>query len=187
MGWIYLIKNIINGKCYIGQTSSKNVRDRWYAHRSHPSGCLKKAFKKYGIENFEFSTICEIPENDGWREELDAREILEIRERNTLTPNGYNIEQGGNRNKIVQKETRKKIGDANRGEKSPHFGKYSYNHPRSEKIEKWSKDGILIYTYSSSRDAAKDVGVTPASISACIIGKTKTSAGFVWKKYLVIK
>jgi group I intron endonuclease len=117
MGWIYLIKNKVNGKCYVGQTIKKRVEQRWSEHRRHPQGCLKYAFARYGPENFEFSTICEIPEGDGWRESLDAREIFEIMERNTLVPSGYNIETGGNTNKIVHPETRKKISEANTGQK----------------------------------------------------------------------
>jgi len=184
MGWIYLIRNKINGKCYVGQTSQERVKYRWYSHRSHPTGRLKGAFNKYDLSNFEFSTICEIPKGDGWREALDAREILEIKERNTLVPNGYNIEEGGNRNKVVSKETREKIGNANRGDRSPHFGVFSSKHPRSIKVDKWSLDGILINTYDSGRDAAKCIGVRPASIHACISGRSKTCGGFIWKKHL---
>ena len=117
MGWIYLIRNKVNGKCYVGQTIKKRVEQRWSEHRRRPQGCLKDAFKKHGFENFEFSAICEIPQADGWREALDVREINEIKDRNTLAPNGYNIEHGGNKNKIVQPETRKKISEGNTGKK----------------------------------------------------------------------
>ena len=184
MGWIYMITNKANGKCYVGQTSRERANDRWSAHRCRPSGCLKGAFEKYDSSNFDFSIICEIPKGDGWREELDAREILEIKERNTLTPNGYNIEEGGNRNKVVTKETREKIGAANRGARSPHFGVFSSKHPRSIKVEKWSLDGILLKTYDSGKDAAEDIGVRPASVNQCINGKSKTCGGFIWKKHL---
>jgi len=117
MGWIYMIRNKVNGKCYIGQTRRKKVEFRWYQHKNRP-GIMKSAFDKHGVENFEFSVICEIP-----TEELNAREILEIRERNTLYPNGYNLESGGNTNVITHPETRKKMSEANKGKKNPNFGK----------------------------------------------------------------
>jgi group I intron endonuclease len=124
MGWIYLITNKVNRKLYIGQTTRKRVEIRWSQHRNRPKGVLKLAFEKYGIVNFEFSTICEINEGEGWREALDAREILEIRERNTLSPNGYNLETGGNKNKVINQETRKQISERQRGEKNWNFGKH---------------------------------------------------------------
>ena len=113
MGWIYMIRNKVNGKCYIGQTRRKKVEFRWSQHKNRP-GIMKSAFDKHGVENFEFSVICEIP-----TEELNAREILEIRERNTLYQNGYNLESGGNTNVITHPETRKKMSEANKGEKTP--------------------------------------------------------------------
>lgn len=60
---IYLIKNNINGKCYVGQ--SKNIEARWAEHKrlvksnkpiknTYPLYC---AFIKYGIANFTFSIL----------------------------------------------------------------------------------------------------------------------------------
>lgn len=117
MGWIYLIRNKINGKCYVGQTTRKRVEARWQEHKTTPKRTLKFAFEKHGVENFEFSTICEIP-ND----ELDAREISEIKELNSLVPNGYNLASGGNSNVITHPETRKKMSESRKGKKFPHVG-----------------------------------------------------------------
>jgi group I intron endonuclease len=115
MGWIYQIKNLNNGKCYVGQTTCDDVRKRWSAERSRPHGVLKYAFKRYGIKSFEFSKIVEIPRTvENFKEMLAEREILEIRERNTLVPYGYNLEEGGNVH-THHPHTRQKIGDAHRG------------------------------------------------------------------------
>lgn len=64
---VYLIKNKINGKCYIG--ASKDVKNRWKVHRriydsegdKEYNKVLYQAFRKYGLENFEFQilTICD--------------------------------------------------------------------------------------------------------------------------------
>lgn len=135
MGWIYIITNMKNGKCYIGQTISKRVEKRWSGHRRSPAGLLKYAFDKHGIENFKFDTICEITESDDWRNQLNDREILEIKTRNTIAPNGYNLEKGGTRNKqdinpltrlklstshmgrIPTEETKRKISETSKGKK----------------------------------------------------------------------
>lgn len=98
MGWIYQIKNNINQKAYIGQTIQHNVASRWSEHiKSINSGAdshLIRAFNKYGIENFSFNVVAKIP-----NEELDSTEVLEISNRNSLSPNGYNIRNGGSRGK----------------------------------------------------------------------------------------
>lgn len=55
---IYSITNKINGKKYIGQ--SIDIHERWLSHKRKSSWndqsakILYKAFKKYGLENFEF-------------------------------------------------------------------------------------------------------------------------------------
>ena len=114
MGWIYLIRNNVNGKCYVGQTRQKKLEQRWSQHKCNPRRLLKFAFEKYGFENFEFSIICEIHNDD-----LDAREILEIKERNSLVPNGYNLASGGNSNVITHPETRKKMSESAKGKNRP--------------------------------------------------------------------
>lgn len=92
---IYQIKNLKNGKLYIGQ--STNIRTRWTQHiksaMSKNSTCLiHKAIRKYGVESFEFSVIQEC-END--RDTLNALEIFYIEQLNTMVPNGYNMRTGG--------------------------------------------------------------------------------------------
>jgi len=104
MGFIYKIVNKINGMIYIGQTI-KSVEERWRNHKQSASNChyLKNAFKKYGIDHFDFKIICIC-----FDEELDKFEIQYIKSLNTLVPNGYNIRAGGNGG-LHNEETKKKI------------------------------------------------------------------------------
>ncbi len=58
MGIIYIIRNIVNYKIYIGQTIH-TLQSRWNSHLSafrsnnnSKSWALYGAFEKYGIENF---------------------------------------------------------------------------------------------------------------------------------------
>ena len=57
---IYKITNLINGKCYIGQTT--DTKRRFSEHKAKGYGnernkVLYYAFDKYGIENFSFEII----------------------------------------------------------------------------------------------------------------------------------
>jgi hypothetical protein len=56
---IYVIRNIINDNCYVGQ--SVDIIRRWCNHKSLPNKSydypLYRAFRKYGIDNFEFKVL----------------------------------------------------------------------------------------------------------------------------------
>lgn len=58
---IYGIRNIVNGKIYVGQT--KDFKHRWREHvrelnhNIHHNKHLQNAWNKYGEENFEFFVI----------------------------------------------------------------------------------------------------------------------------------
>ena len=60
---VYLIRNKVNGRCYIG--SSINVRRRILEHfrsleqSNHHSMSLQVDFNKYGIENFQVEVLIE--------------------------------------------------------------------------------------------------------------------------------
>ena len=92
IGIIYMIKNKINNKIYIGQTvRALNDRINDYK-RGYGNDYLNNAFKKYGWENFEFSII----DTAQTIEELNSKEIKYIVKYNTTDKKiGYNIESGG--------------------------------------------------------------------------------------------
>lgn len=58
---VYKITNKITGEFYIG--SSKNIKQRWSAHKSpstwkgHQGVLLYQAFQQYGLKNFDFEII----------------------------------------------------------------------------------------------------------------------------------
>lgn len=90
--YIYKITNKINGKSYIGQTTDYQRRFREHRNKGYgeePNKPLYNAFDKYGINNFDFEVIEDLTEN------YNEREKYWIQYYNTLLPNGYNIELGG--------------------------------------------------------------------------------------------
>lgn len=94
MGYIYKITNQLNNKVYIGQTI-KTTQKRFSQHKNNYDKpyfsqlLLYKAFKKYGIENFSFEEIEQVP-----NENLDEREKYWIQYYNSYF-DGYNATLGG--------------------------------------------------------------------------------------------
>lgn len=90
--YIYKITNKINGKSYIGQTTDYQRRFREHRNKGYgeePNKPLYNAFDKYGVNNFDFEVIEDLTEN------YNEREKYWIQYYNTLLPNGYNVEPGG--------------------------------------------------------------------------------------------
>ena len=84
---IYLIRNKVNGKCYIG--SSANISRRWATHKcpsTWKKSCeLYRDFQQYGLENFSFEILEECASN-----ELLKKERYYIESLGTIEE-GYNI------------------------------------------------------------------------------------------------
>lgn len=97
---IYLLRNTVNGKCYVGQ--SIKLRSRLLHHINNLEHCrydapIYRALSKYGLEAFELKIL------KSWHNALDKRtkyhmdtyEKQYIEEYNSLVPNGYNQTIGG--------------------------------------------------------------------------------------------
>ena len=122
---------------YIGQTI-KSVEERWKQHKQSSSNCryLKNAFKKYGIDKFNFKIICICFDKD-----LDKFEIQYIDSLNTLVPNGYNIRAGGNRGRHNE-ETKKKISDTLKNRTDIIRINYQFGKPHTEETKKKISDAL---------------------------------------------
>lgn len=116
MGYIYKITNTINKKAYIGVTTQANPSFRWINHKSSircNRGCplLQKAFKKYGEESFRFEVLIICFDENTFDFEKEY-----ITKYNTMSPNGYNVAEGGKigmsfLGKKHSEETKKIIGE----------------------------------------------------------------------------
>ena len=84
---VYKITNTINGKIYIGAEKTKNIFDKYYG-----SGTLiKKAVKKYGIENFK-KEILYVFNN---QKDMYEKERELVNEKFIKKENTYNLRIGG--------------------------------------------------------------------------------------------
>ena len=110
MGSIYVMRNTVNGKCYVGQCLNNAHRDRIRQHLNGNTRCrlISNAIVKYGKGAFEWEIIT------APNELLDALEICYIKTLNTLAPYGYNLTEGG-KNGRRSAETRERIRQARKG------------------------------------------------------------------------
>ena len=149
---IYMYRNRINGRIYIGQTVNIYLRRRQHENptgqdRTHQyESDFHKDIRKYGIENFEFTILEECDP-----EKLNEREVYWISKYNT-TSNGYNVKNGGSGGWV--------------------HGKTVYQ------IEIGT--GTIIAEYPSIRAAARAVGCNAGDIKRACIGHLQSSAGFAW-------
>lgn len=127
MGYIYRIRNLINNKIYIGQTSLYYPKTRWSAHkleaRNDNQRPLYRAIRKYGESNFSFKLLLKNIPN----EQLNFYETLWIEKLKALSPNGYNLNIGGSN--VI-------------GKNNPMYGKVSPNRgkPRTDEVKQKIKD-----------------------------------------------
>lgn len=108
-GIIYCYKNKVDGKCYIGQTGDekKRKRDHKSAAIRNAPGCsyFHKAIRKYGMDGFEYTVL----HSGKTREELNELERIEIENRNTMAPFGYNLKTGGVERVTLSDASREKM------------------------------------------------------------------------------
>lgn len=113
---VYKITNLINNKSYIGQTRytfhERYNRNEWWKSASL-NRLVKNGIKKYGLENFKVEIIIDLKEFNF--ELLNELEKHYIRLFNSVVPFGYNLESGGNKQKIISEEARKNISNSGKG------------------------------------------------------------------------
>lgn len=126
-GVIYCIKNLMNGKLYIGQTS-KTLERRLRIHITDAKRHRMKigsVLQEFGVENFEGGVVEFVyaDTSDELERLLDEREIYWIKELNSRE-NGYNDTDGGKGcpGRATAEETRAKIALANMAENNGMFG-----------------------------------------------------------------
>ena len=138
-GIIYVIRNKVNNKLYIGQTIDKkgfNGRykengkgiERVYNHHKKRKNRNERynehllySIDKYGFEAFEINECFDMAYS---QEELNKLEYMYIeiyKCRNRKF--GYNNKYGGSNGKLSE-ETKEKLRKANSGENSPNYGKH---------------------------------------------------------------
>jgi hypothetical protein len=178
---IYKITNLIDGKCYIGQ--SRYLAHRWAQHkhgrRKDHNRYLYNAIHKYGIDNFSFEALEEC--DTGKLDDLERKYIVQF---NSLKPNGYNLEKGGNTNKEITVETKRRMSLA-WANRPPITNTERLNRALShfKAVSQYTLKGGYIRTFQSIKEAAKSVCFPESNIINCCKKKNnqKTVGGYQWR------
>ena len=195
---IYIIKNIEDGKVYIGQ--SVDVEYRICNHFSklkwnrHDNEHMQRAYNKSPYA-FTWELLCECDET-----ELDEKEIQFILDYKSADPKyGYNKSYGGQQEHRATEETKRKMSETKKGKKftPEHCAKIGLANTKRRLSEETKKkisikrgkavlqldmDGNVIGKYISIKEAAEAVGLKSRnSIRNVLNGKAKQSAGYMWK------
>jgi len=145
--YIYMLKNLITNKVYIGKTSvsiENRIKRHFKSAENNSNLYIHRAIRKYGKENFEFKQL----DTATNLKELSQKEKYWIEYYKSYEKeNGYNLTKGGEGGALVGEalermklhmkgkkpslETLKKRSDALKGklsgEKNPWYGKKSLN------------------------------------------------------------
>lgn len=152
-GYVYMVKNLVNGKLYFGITIH-DFKKRYdgnisrYTHNEH----LKRSIEEHGIENFEINECFDVAYNE---DDLWDLEDMYICLYDTLDKkHGYNKRRSGSKHKgrgKASEETRQKQSESQKalydnGYVNPMQGK----HHTSESKQKMSENSVGKYCGENS-------------------------------------
>ena len=172
---VYKITNIINGKCYIGQTR-KTAKRRFTQHKCRArkgyenDRPIYKAIQEFGEDNFIVESLeCGIDESN-----INQREQFWIEKENSIIPSGYNVNTGGR--------------------KDFKYPDYAFPNRRSSNyspygdiimLDKDTNEEIAIFRSSTQAERfLRRSGYPKANhwpITKCCMGRQKVAYGHKWK------
>lgn len=121
MYYIYKTTNLINGKTYIGQHNTKDIMNDQYKGSGK---LIKKAFSKYGAENFR-NEIIEVVES---KFQANVMEKIWIKREKSKGKAEYNLLDGGEgftgKRGPMSEEHKKSISNAKKGVSNRNKGKH---------------------------------------------------------------
>lgn len=164
---IYKHTNLLNGKCYIGQTKQTDLTRRWTGgsgYRDTPR--FNHAIKKYGWSGFTH----EILETGLTKEEADEKEIYYIKKfRSNERGYGYNIREGGHNCGTLSPEGRAKIVECSSGA----------NAPVAKAIDIYDLSGNLVMITGTLTEASAFLGTSNGAVTSHCKKGTGTLKGHI--------
>lgn len=191
---VYMHKNKINNKVYIGVTKQKPEKrfDNGYGYK-YSNKEFWADIKKYGWSAFEHIILG----SNLSKEDVSKKEEELVKEYDSTNPiKGYNKIEGGFRARRpdTAELMKKRVGVLN-----PNFGKkasvntrnalvnhakngqFGVDNPRATSVLQFDRNGDFIKEYKCEIEAIKELGIKSNHISEVCKGKRKTFGGFIWK------
>lgn len=200
--YVYIHKNTVNGKIYVGITRQTPSR-RWrngagYYQNQH----FTRAINKYGWEAFEHIIYADsLEKDDACKVEKELISLFKSNEEE----HGYNKSTGGEypaEGFHHSEETKKMIGERSRNfkhsektkqilrekaikrlsEYNPKIGLIGEKCPTAKKIVQIRRSGEVVRTYNGTYEACRECGFkSPSKIGDVCKGTRKTAYGYIWK------
>ena len=195
---IYMHRNKLNNKVYIGQTKQEKLNNRWKNGKGYKTCTyFYKAIQKYGWDNFEHIIL---EQGDWTLEEVNQKEQFYIQKYDsTNNKKGYNIKEGGG-NDISPNALPAAIKWM---KEHPEFGlaraadmlKWQAEHPEEVKLHRQKAQQAMVNArkrkvrcietgiiYESAAEAARQVPNThPSKICMVCRGQRKTCGKLHWE------
>ena len=167
---IYIHRNKINNKAYIGQTI--NPKERWKPKNYKNNPHFYAAIEKYGWDSFEHIIFA----SGLTLEEANHMERLMIALFDTTNQSlGYNIRSGGDSGGAFSEEARKRMSEAQKGLQA------GAKNGRARKVAQYDLQDNFIKEWDCIKEAADALGICRQGINACCTGKRKTAGGYKWR------
>lgn len=179
--WTVYMHKTPNNKVYIGITC-RETKKRWgkngIYYKCQPY--FYNAILKYGWENIEHTILYQ----NLSKEEAKEKEVELISQYDsTNRDKGYNLSIGGEGHSGYSptKETRQKMSDSHKGDRSYWFGKYGRLNPCSRPVLQFTLNGEFVKEWESVRCVQRELGFNRGNLTQCCRGNKKTVGGFIWK------
>lgn len=179
---IYIIRNIINNKVYIG--SSVSINSRLSTHKNllmnnkHFNKHLQSSYNKYGLNSFTFN-ILEITNVSI----INEREEFNISLYNANdTKHGYNkrIKCDTNIGKKFSSQHIENLRKSHIGIKRSKEAHRKIIESQYKEVYKIDESGKILEKYKSLIDAGLNNDIHKESISACCSNKLNSTGGYFW-------
>lgn len=188
-----------SGKVYVGITKHKNINRRWLKGLGYKkAGIFRFAIEKYGWDNIKHEVLLtNISESEAKYAEKYLIKWYKIHKMS------YNLTDGGdgcvgrdpwNKGMHCSEETKKKIGNANKGERNAWWHKEFPEEMKRKiseakkgiatkvsKVNQFTLSGDFVREWESISEAARSLHLDGSAISKCCRGKRNYVGKFKWQ------
>ena len=179
---IYMIKNTINNKAYIGSAVGHYRRKGQHLYllrnNKHFNSHLQSSWNKYGETNFEFKVL-EFVKN---KEELSDREEFYITKfKSNNNERGFNFRTYCKTNLGVKRSLKSRLKQSvSKKGKTPNIDYKKIAILNSKAVKGVNKRTGETLAFKSIKEAGESLGIQRTSISKVLNKKLKSTGGFYW-------